>query len=132
MNAIHWYTQVQTYPLLAWVPKEGFVPFHKEYERRLPVALYAPYTLQMLATALLFFFRPEGVELGWVVVLFLLGAFIVAESLVFAAPVHYQMDREGKDDRAIRRLIFFNSLRLAAGTASSIAVLYLLARVLSA
>ena len=132
MNAVHWYTQVQTYPLFAWVTKGEFVPFHKEYERRLPVALYAPYTLQMVATVLLFFFRPESVGLGWVVVLFVLGAFIMAESLAFALPIHSQLDREGKNDRAVRRLIFFNAFRLAAGTASSAIVLYLLARVISA
>lgn len=131
MNAVHWYTQVQTYPLFAWVSKGEFVPFHKEYERRLPAALYAPYTLQMVATTLLFFSRPEGVGLGWVVVLFVLGAFIMAESLVFAAPVHYRMDREGKDGGAIRRLILFNGFRLLAGTASSAVVLYLWVRVLS-
>jgi hypothetical protein len=45
---------------------------------------------------------------------------------------YYRIDREGKDDGAIHRLVFFNSLRLAAGTASSVVVLYLLASVPSA
>ena len=131
MNAVHWYTQVQTYPLFSWVPEEGFVALHEEYERRLPVALYAPYALLMAANVLLFFFAPEGVGLGWVIALFSLNAFIMAESLAFAAPVHYRMDREGKDERAIRKLVFFNSFRLAAGTASSLVVLYLLATLLA-
>lgn len=130
MNAIHWYTQIQTYPLFSWVPKEGFVSFHKEYERRLPVALYAPYTLMMAANVLLFFFRPEGVGLGWVIALFVLGAFIMAESLAFAAPVHSRLDRDGKDDGAVKKLIFFNLLRLVVGTTSSLIVLYLLTTLL--
>lgn len=131
MNAIHWYTQVQTYPLFSWVPKDGFVAFHGEYERRLPLALYAPYALLMVANVLLFFFAPEGVGLGWVGLLFLLNVFIMAESLALAAPVHHRMDREGKDEKAIKRLIFFNLLRLLAGTASSLVVLYLLATLLA-
>jgi len=56
----------------------------------------------------------------------------MAESLAFAAPVHYRMGREGKDDRAIRRLVFFNSFRLLAATASSAILPYLLVVVLSA
>lgn len=132
MNAIHWYTQVETYPLFSWVPKEGFVSFHKEYERRLPVALYVPYSVLMVANVLLFFSAPEGVGFGWTVVLFVLNAFIAAESLAFAAPVHYRMDREGKDEGAVRKLVLLNSLRLVAGTASSFVVLYLLVGLMAA
>ena len=41
----------------------------------------------------------------WVLLLSALNAFIAAESLAFAAPVHYRMDREGKDEGGIRTLI---------------------------
>jgi hypothetical protein len=130
MNALHWYTQVQTYPLFAWVPKGEFVHFHQEYERRLPVALYAPYALLMVSNAVLFFVPPEGVGILWVLALFLLNACIAAESLAFAAPVHRRMDREGKDEEAVRKLVNLNSFRLAAGTVSSLIALYLLAGLL--
>src|SRR4028119_335040 len=41
-NALHFYTQVQTYPLFTRVGRDEFVAFHKEYQRRLPHPIYAP------------------------------------------------------------------------------------------
>ena len=131
-NALHFYTQVQTYPLFAWVGRDGFVPFHKEYQRRLPLAVYAPYSLLMAASALLLFFRPAEVAVGWVISLLILNASILVESLALAAPVHYRMDRQtgnGKDE--VRRLVRLNGVRLTASTASSIVVVYLLVRTLA-
>lgn len=131
-NALHFYTQVQTYPLFAWVGRDGFVPFHKEYQRRLPLAVYAPYSLLMAANALLLFFRPAEVPLGWVIPLLILNASILVESLALAAPVHYRMDRQtGNDKGEVRRLVRLNGVRLAASTASSIIVVYLLIRTLA-
>ena len=41
----------------------------------------------------------------WVLLLFALNAFIAAKARLSAAPVHYRMDREGKDEGGIRTLI---------------------------
>lgn len=132
-NALHFYTQVQTYPLFAWVGRDEFVPFHKEYQRRLPLAIYAPYSLLMAGNALLLFFRPAEVPIGWTVALLILNASIVVESLALAAPVHYRMDRQTRNDKQeVGRLIRLNGLRLLAATASSVIVAYLLARLLTA
>ncbi|CAA9461053.1 MAG: hypothetical protein AVDCRST_MAG02-2288 [uncultured Rubrobacteraceae bacterium] len=131
-NALHFYTQVQTYPLFAWVGRDGFVPFHKEYQRRLPLAIYAPYSLLMAANALLLVFRPAEVAVGWVISLLILNASVLVESLALAAPVHYRMDHQtGNDKGEVGRLIRLNAVRLAASTASSIIVVYLLVRTLA-
>ena len=131
-NALHFYTQVQTYPLFAWVGRNEFVPFHEEYQRRLPVAIYAPYSLLMAANVLLLFVRPAEVAVGWVVVLLILNASILVESLALAAPVHHRMDRQtGNDKDEAARLIRLNAIRLAAATASSLLVAYLLLQTLA-
>jgi hypothetical protein len=128
-NALHYYTQVQTYPLFAWVGRDEFVSFHQEYQRRLPAAIYAPYSLLMAGNALLLFFRPAEVPVWSVAVLLILNASILLESLAFAAPVHYRMDRQtGNDKGEVRRLIRLNALRLAAATAGSVLVAFLLLR----
>jgi hypothetical protein len=130
-NALHFYTQVQTYPLFARVGRDAFVAFHKEYQRRLPLAIYAPYSLLMAANVLLLFSRPAELAVGWVVALLILNAFIAAESLVLAAPVHYRMDRQTLNDKGeVARLIRLNGLRLLAATAASLVVMFLLVRVL--
>lgn len=126
-NALHFYTQVQTYPLFARVGRDAFVAFHKEYQRRLPLAIYAPYSLLMAANVLLLFSRPAELAVGWVVALLILNASIVVESLALAAPVHYRMDRQTRNDKGeVRRLIRLNGARLAAATAGSVLVAYLL------
>ena len=131
-NALHFYTQVQTYPLFARVGRDEFVAFHKEYQRRLPLAIYAPYSLLMAANVLLLFSRPAELAVGWVVALLILNASIVVESLALAAPVHYRMDRQTRNDKGeVRRLIRLNGARLAAATASSALVAYLLVRTLA-
>ena len=82
---------------------------------------------------LLLFFRPEGVGLWWAILLLVLSASILVESLVFAAPVHYGMDRRGRNDEGgVSKLIRLNDVRLLVSTASSAIVIYLLAGALSA
>ena len=131
-NALHWYTQVSTYPLFAWIGREDFVKYHTEYQRRLPFSIYAPYSVLMLSNALLFFYRPAEIELFWVIFIFVLNLSVMILSLLFAAPVHYRLDREGKDERGVNQIIFYNSLRLVAATASSAIVFYLLLKILAA
>lgn len=126
-NALHWYTQITTYPLLGWVGQAEFVSFHKEYERRLPFSIYVPYTLLMCSTLLLMFFRPTEIGLGWVFVLLLLNASIMVVSFMFAVPIHNRLDRQGYSDKAgIRGLIQCNRVRLIASSTSSITMLYLM------
>lgn len=126
-NALHWYTQVTTYPLFGWVGKAEFVSFHKEYERRLMFSIYAPYTLLMLSTLLLIFFRPAEIGLSWVLILLALNASVMIVSLKFGVPIHNRLDSQGySDKRGIKGLIRYNSIRLTSSTVSSAIMLYLL------
>lgn len=130
-NALHWYTQVTTYPLFGWVGQTEFVSFHKEYERRLPFSIYIPYVLLMLSTLLLAFVHPVEVKLGWVLMLLVLNVSIMIISLTFAVPIHNRLQRQGYSDKGgIRKLIQYNSVRLIASSASSVIMLYLLINLL--
>ena len=131
-NALHWYTQLTTYPLFAWVGRKEFLGFHLEYQRRLPFSIYAPYSLLMISTLLLFVFRPAQISSVWVISLTVLNAAIMFESLIFAAPIHKRLDaQEFGDETRIRQLIRYNGVRVVTSSVSSIAVLYLLTKVLS-
>lgn len=132
-NALHWYTQVATYPLFALIGNKEFLKYHLEYQRRLPFSIYAPYSLLMISTLLLFVCHPAQISLVWITVITVLNLAIMVESLIFAAPVHKRLDEQGfGDETGIRQLIFYNSLRLATSSVSSLIVLYLLARVIFA
>ena len=125
-TGLQYYTTVSTYPLFSPLPAEAFVGYHQAYERRLPLAIYLPYTLLMGATALLLLFRPEGVGLTSIVLLLLLNGAIMAISLAFAAPLHARLDREGKQEALLALLRRYNLPRLLLSTASTLLAGYLL------
>lgn len=132
-NALHWYTQVVTYPLFAFVGQKEFLQHHLEYQRRLPFSIYAPYSLLMFSTLLLFIFHPAQISLVWIIVITVLNLAIMVESLIFAAPVHKRLDKQGfSDETGIRQLIFYNGARLVTSSISSLVVLYLLTKVIFA
>jgi hypothetical protein len=129
---LQYYTTVSTYPLFSDLTPEAFVAYHEAYQRRLPAAIYIPYTLLMLATLLLLAVRPPSVEPIWVLVLLILNGSIMAVSLRFAAPIHARLDQHGKNPDDLRRLRRFNLPRLIAVSLSSVIVCGLLAQTLMA
>lgn len=92
-NAPHHYTRVQTYPLFAWVGRDEFVPFHREYQRRLPAEISAPYSLLMACNTLLLFFRPARVPVWSVVVILILNAFRLAAATTGSVLVAFLLFR---------------------------------------
>jgi copper homeostasis protein CutC len=50
----------------------------------------------------------------------------MAESLLFAAPVHFALDKTGKDLLKIKQLVRYNFLRLLTSALGSLIVLFLL------
>lgn len=127
---LQYYTTVSAYPLFSDVTPEAFIAYHEAYQRHLPLAIYIPYTLLMLATLLLLFVRPPIVEPIWVLVLLVLNGSIMAVSLRFAAPIHARLDQHGKDPDDLRQLRRFNLPRLIAVCLSSLIVCGLLVRTL--
>lgn len=97
-NALHWYTQVATYPLFAFIGNKDFLKYHLEYQHRLPFSIYAPYSLLIFGTLLLFVFHPAQISLAWIIVITALNLAIMVESLIFAAPVHKRLDEQGFGD----------------------------------
>lgn len=125
-TGLQYYTTVSTYPLFSALPAAAFVDYHKAYERRLPLAIYLPYTLLMLATALLLVVPPDGVGEALIILLLLLNGAIMAISLAFAAPVHARLDREGKQEGLLTLLRRYNLPRLLSSAASTLIAGYLL------
>lgn len=119
--SIHWYTQVVTYRLFPIIAKaageEGFVRYHQAYQGRLAWSIYVPWTALMLAS------------IGYAVVAFgpialtllVLNGSIAVLSLLFAAPIHARIDRNGElletDQSGLMR---WNGVRLVVATLSLI------------
>jgi hypothetical protein len=124
-TGLQYYTTVATYPLFSSLSDDSFIPYHLAYQRRLPLAIYAPYSLLMLSTLALAFVRPAAIELGWVIALLMLNGSIMAISLIFAAPLHARLDREGKNPQLLQQLRRYNLPRLIAASLSSLIVIVL-------
>jgi hypothetical protein len=134
---LHYYTQLGTYALFPAVAGQtdgrGFVAYHRAYERRLPLTVYLPWSVLMLASVALLFRRPEPVGLPAAVVLLLLNASIAGLSLALAAPVHRRIDERGDLTPAdTGALLRWNGVRLLAATASALLVAGLLLTSISA
>ncbi len=111
---LHWYTHVATYPLFAKLPSAHFVSYHGAYQRRLPFAIYAPYTAALLSTVLLLVSRPATMPASQVWMALALHLTITGISLGMAVPLHRRLDAEGNLTPLVARLVRVNALRLAA------------------
>lgn len=128
--AVHYYSQSVTYRLFAVVaPAAGgpaFVRYHQAYEARLPWSVYVPWSLLTLASLAFVLVRPDGVGPAWpivLLVLLVLNASIAPISLLFAAPVHRQVDKTGELTSAQSvALLRWNGVRLAVATMSLVVV----------
>lgn len=132
-NAIQWYTHMQSYPLQAYVGQNEYAAYGKFYEGRLVYALYIPYVLLLVSNVILFFARPAGIEIGWLIAAFLLNLSILFISVFLAVPQHREHAREGRvTQEGVAALLRVNLLRLGAASLSSLIVLFLLGRLLVA
>nr|AGI62221.1 hypothetical protein [uncultured bacterium] len=130
-NALQWYTQFTTYGLFSAIADqtgdEGFVRYHKAYQKRLPATIYVPFGILMVLSVTALFVRPDELGVGGAVLLLVLNAAIGAISGALAAPVHMRVDRQGRLEASdAAALLRWNACRLAVATASSIAVTYFL------
>ena len=125
--AVHYYTQTVTYrlfPAVAAAAGAGpFVRYHQAYEARLPLSVYAPWSALTVATVVLLFVKPAGVDLAWVIAILVLNVSIAPISLFFAAPVHRAIDRDGNmTSGQAAALLQWNGVRLAVATVSLVTV----------
>lgn len=128
-SGVQWYTQVSTYPLFRDLPDAGFAAYHRAYEQRLPLAIYAPYGLLMASLLPSLVRPPQGVSRAPIAAASLLNISIMVTSVALAAPIHAGLDR-GEVARVdgVRRLLRMNALRLAASMTSSGIMLAMLRR----
>jgi hypothetical protein len=131
-NAIQWYTHLESYPLQAFVGRNEYANYGKEYERRLVFALYIPYFVMLLSNLALIFAPPSVIERLPFIVTFALNLSIMIVSFALAVPIHKRHAQEGGvTPSGVQELLRVNLLRLGANTLSSAIVLFLLVDMLA-
>lgn len=121
MTGLIWFVQIVHYPMLARYPAEGFHKIAREHCDRTGFVV-APLMLVEVATAGLLLLA------GWRQPLFLVSlgvlALIWASTAFVQVPLHRRL-LQGRDDRALKRLVTTNGVRTLGWSARSACLLML-------
>lgn len=132
MVGVIWFVQLVHYPMLGLYPRDGFVAFAEEHQRRTSWVVIPPMLVE-LAAALLLLVRSltasaeghtrllTGLGLGLLVAVW-------ASTFLLQVPCHRRL-LEGKDEATLRRLVATNWLRTVGWTARGLLAIALLASV---
>lgn len=122
-------TQAVTYPLFALVGKEEFPRYHATYNRWIAPVIIAPAFLSIGTAFALLFIQPSGVPAWalWSSGLLALVNLIVTVGIT--VPLHAELQRVGKSEALIRRLVLVNWPRAIAFSIHGVLLLWLLTQV---
>lgn len=129
MTGLIWMVQVVHYPLFAKVGADAFPAYHHLHVARISPVVMVPMLVELGAAALLLADRPSWMPAWAAGVGVALIAVAWGSTFFFSVPAHDALGR-GLDPAAVQRLVATNWIRLAAWTARSGLLLWLLARAL--
>ena len=126
-----WLLQYVAYPTYKLVNKDGFVPFHIAFGKRLLVATVIPMVLGNFCSVILVFFHPDSSPVGLVYLVAICSVVILFTTMKYEVPRHNKLDEVGKDDALIDGLVTDNAPRTASWTVGSLALAYMIWQALS-
>jgi hypothetical protein len=112
-----WTVRVVVYPQFALVPAEAFAAFELAHQQRITRLVGPLFGGQLLTTAGVLAFRPDGASLAAALGAAVLLALILVLTGLLAVPLHRTLSA-GWDQAAFRRLLRVDALRVAAATAN--------------
>jgi hypothetical protein len=121
-----WLLQYVAYPTYKLVNKDGFVPFHIAFGKRLLIATVIPMVVGNLLSFVLVFVHPDTVPVGLVYLVAICSIVILFTTMKYEVPRHNKLDEVGKDDGLIDGLVKDNAPRTASWTLASLALAYML------
>lgn len=120
-----WTVRVVVYPQFALVPAAAFARYELAHQQRITRLVGPLFGGQLLTTAAVLWWRPDGASLAAAVSGAVLLAIVLALTGLLAVPLHRRLSA-GWDDGAFRGLLRVDALRVAAATANvGVAVLLL-------
>ena len=121
-----WLLQYVAYPTFKHVNKDGFVPFHVAFGKRLLVATVTPMVVGNLCSFVLVFFHPESSPVGLVYLVAICSVIILFTTMKYEVPRHKKLDEVGKDAALIDGWVQNNVPRTASWTVASLALAYMI------
>jgi undecaprenyl pyrophosphate phosphatase UppP len=125
-----WLLQYVAYPTYKLVNKDGFVPFHVEFGKRLLISTVMPMVIGNLCSFILVFYHPDSSPVGLVYLVAICSVVILFTTMKYEVPRHNKLDEIGKDDALIDGLVQDNAPRTASWTIASLALAYMILKAL--
>lgn len=126
MVGLTWFIQIVHYPLFAQVGPDAFTSFHEAHSRRTTWVVALPMLVELVSSLMLAISPPNG--LG---ALALIGAIMAVSvwvvTLVWAAPTHSAIGRDGLDEALLARLNRASLVRTWLWTFHGVVVLVMVA-----
>jgi hypothetical protein len=121
-----WLLQYVAYPTYKLVNKDGFVPFHVAFGKRLLISTVMPMVIGNLCSFILVIYHPESAPVGLVYLVAICSIVILFTTMKYEVPRHNKLDEVGKDDTLIDGLVMDNAPRTASWTIASLALAYMI------
>ncbi len=125
-----WLLQYVAYPTYKLVNKDGFVPFHVAFGKRLLISTIMPMVIGNLCSFILVFYHPESSPVGLVYLVAICSIVILFTTMKYEVPRHNKLDEVGKNDSLIDGLVMDNAPRTASWTIASLALVYMVFKAL--
>ena len=86
------------------IRKEDFGAYHQQLEKLLQPYFFLPMLLQLLFNIAFIWLHPPQLKRGLIILVFLLNAYIIAESLLIQVPIHQALEHN-KSELLLNQLI---------------------------
>ena len=121
-----WFAQIVIYPLFGKVGKDEYVAYHRFYSSRILLPIIVPGFASFLLPIVLVFLRPDSVPLALALANAACGLIGLYVTVTLEIPRHDRLEKGGKKEVVIRKLVLYNWPRILAITASALLTLLML------
>lgn len=121
-TGVSWQAQFVSYPLFGQLSAEEFAAYHLAYNDAIPGVVIVPGFLTFLACIAFVGTRPAGVSRGVAGLIAIAGLGSILTTVLWAIPMHDQLDRIGQDSATLQSLLTANAFRTGFLTVGTLAL----------
>jgi hypothetical protein len=127
-TGVAWQAQFVSYPLFGRLSAAEFPAYHLAYNEAIPGVVVIPGFLTFVVCIAFLFTRPADTSRTMAGLIALTGLGSVLSTVLWAIPMHDQLDRIGQDAATLRSLLTANAVRTAFLTVGTVGLFGIIAR----
>ena len=130
MVGLIWLIQIVHYPLFLKVGEQQFKEYSADHQRLITYVVLPLMFLELGTAVLLWFSRPSGVSIAWIIAGIALLLLIWVSTFVIQVPQHSKL-LAGYDPEVCRQLVFGNWIRTIAWSLRGLITAWMVWRVMN-